>query len=460
MRPPTPPQVLLATTLQPLVVQLAGSVARGATWLEQCLPHAPTPQQRATLAQELSALLREVGRRLVAWVLQHVEPDGPDETPSRLWWQGPASRRRRTPRTPLATLGGPVVVWRRLSEALPPRRRSLPPWELPWGVEAGVATPAWAARVGRWAAEQTPRPGVERRPRDQEGPGACATRRKLLGSRRAGMAPQRQAAQSAQVVRWLHPARAATGRLPPIRAGGRAGVTVPLRPRKWTAGATATGAVWERRGKRGGPVALGQRPEAGQTPRTAPWSALLKTLWSPVASQGLRFVSGSAEGSPPRASSQRVVKKRPAPTRPWGQRTWRRLVDSSHAGLYSQPRAAALFGSTPQGRAWAKALRTPLQTTSEGSTRVFPSASTGRPQHGLWGTPKDSEPASASLQKRTHGRRSRPYGRQRLPMGAGLTEAACTTVCTQRRQRSGLSWTVSGGQVILKGCTKMALTPL
>jgi len=38
---------------------------------------------------------------------------------------------------------------------------------------------------------------------------------------------------------------------------------------------------------------------------------------------------------------------------------------------------------------------------------------------------------------------------QRLPSGSGMTEAACKTVCTQRLKRSGMSWTIAGGQVIL-----------
>ena len=45
--------------------------------------------------------------------------------------------------------------------------------------------------------------------------------------------------------------------------------------------------------------------------------------------------------------------------------------------------------------------------------------------------------------------RSRHYSCQRLPIGSGMTEAACKTVCTQRRKRSGMSWTLAGGQVIL-----------
>ena len=47
----------------------------------------------ATFERELSTLLREVGRRIVAWVLHHVESDDPDEAPARLWVKGQASRR-------------------------------------------------------------------------------------------------------------------------------------------------------------------------------------------------------------------------------------------------------------------------------------------------------------------------------------------------------------------------------
>ena len=229
MMHPTLTKVLLATTLQPLVVQLAGSLARGAKLIEQFLHHGPTPQQMATFERELSPLLREVGRRIIAWVLHHLESDDPDEVPSRLWCKGQAYRRRRKHRTSLATRFGPVGVWRRLYAPLLPGLRAIHPLELTLGMEAGVATPALAERVGRWAAEHTQRQVLEMFQQDHGVHWSCATLRKLLSSLRAGMAPQRQAAQSAQVVRWLHQARAAPGRLQPILAVGRDGVNVPLR---------------------------------------------------------------------------------------------------------------------------------------------------------------------------------------------------------------------------------------
>ena len=45
--------------------------------------------------------------------------------------------------------------------------------------------------------------------------------------------------------------------------------------------------------------------------------------------------------------------------------------------------------------------------------------------------------------------RYRHYKSQHLPIGSGITEAACKTVFAQRLKRSGMSWTVAGGQVIL-----------
>ena len=62
----TPTKVLLTTTLRPLVVQLSGSLAQGVRLLDQCLHEEPTPQKMAKFERELSTLLREVGRRVMA----------------------------------------------------------------------------------------------------------------------------------------------------------------------------------------------------------------------------------------------------------------------------------------------------------------------------------------------------------------------------------------------------------
>jgi hypothetical protein len=431
------------------VVQLSGSLAHGAHLIDQCLRQEPTPQKMAAFEQALSALLREVGRRIMAWVLNHIEPASAEEAPSRLWLQGHAYRRRRKHRTQLATLFGPVVVWRRLYEPLTPGRRAIHPLELHVGIEAGVVTPALAERVGRWAADHTQRQVLEMLAHDHGVHWSCTTLRKLLGSLSAGMAAHRQAAQIDQVVRWLHQARASTGRFQPTLAVGRDGVTVPLRHGAWKEGATATVSVMARRGKRVGTVYLGQMPEAGQTTLTAQLTALIYALLSQVDSQGLRLVYVSDDGYHPSDYYHSVLKKMPDPKRPWCQLTWIRIIDYYHTCLYIQQLAEALFGPSLQGRAWAKQMRKHMKTKSDGITRVLQSATALRRQHGLWGKPKDYDQAYTYLKKRTHWMRYRHYSSQRLPIGSGITEAACKTVFTQRLKRSGMSWTVFGGQVIL-----------
>ena len=41
------------------------------------------------------------------------------------------------------------------------------------------------------------------------------------------------------------------------------------------------------------------------------------------------------------------------------------------------------------------------------------------------------------------------YRRDHLPIGSGVTEAACKTVFTQRLKQSGMTWNVDTGQWIL-----------
>src|SRR5262249_10414237 len=115
-----------------------------------------------------------------------MESDNPDEGPSRLWCKGQASRRRRTSRTSLATLVGPVVVWRRLYEPLLPGRRAIHPLELPWGRPAGVAPPALAERVGRWAAAHAQRQVLAMVQQAHGGPWSCPPLRTLLSRLSAG----------------------------------------------------------------------------------------------------------------------------------------------------------------------------------------------------------------------------------------------------------------------------------
>ena len=79
----------------------------------------------------------------------------------------------------------------------------------------------------------------------------------------------------------------------------------------------------------------------------------------------------------------------------------------------------ALGGGDPEpsGRCWASRRRTGRRTATCGTTS------------GTWTT--------------------RSYRRNHLPIGSGVTEAACKTVFSQRLKRSGMAWSVEGGQRIV-----------
>ena len=134
---PTPTKVLLTTTFEPLVRQLSGSLARGVRLIDQFVYDELTPQKMMTFERDLSLLLSDVGRRIMAWVLNRLEPQTDEETPPRMQFEGHLYRRRQKyPRT-VATLFGPVEVWRRLYEPLQREGRCMHPLELRLGIEAG-----------------------------------------------------------------------------------------------------------------------------------------------------------------------------------------------------------------------------------------------------------------------------------------------------------------------------------
>src|ERR687893_205992 len=286
---PTPTKTLLTTTFESLVMQLSGLLARGTRLIDQFVQAEPTPTTTMAFERELSALLREVGRRIMTWTLNRLEPKTDSEAPLRVSLEGRLYRRRRQHPHVVGTLFGPVTLRRRLYEPLGHRGRSIHPLELCLGIEAGLATPALAERVGYWATDHTQNEVLEIVQRDHGVLWSCTSLRKLLGRLREGMAPHREGAQVEQVLGWIEQARTAKGRFQPTLSVGRDGIFVPLRGGVAQEGATATVSVLDRRGKRVGTVYLGLMPESGQGTLTEQLSGLLKAILTQVDSQLLRL---------------------------------------------------------------------------------------------------------------------------------------------------------------------------
>src|SRR5918997_6591141 len=84
---PTPTKTLLTTTFESLVMQLSGLVAWVTRLLDQFVHAEPTPETTMAFERELSALLREVGQRIMTWTLNRIEPDANHEPRCGCRWR-------------------------------------------------------------------------------------------------------------------------------------------------------------------------------------------------------------------------------------------------------------------------------------------------------------------------------------------------------------------------------------
>ena len=137
------------------------------------------------------------------------------------------------------------------------------------------------------------------------------------------------------------------------------------------------------------------------------------------------------------------------PRRPWRPLEWTRIVDFYHASEYVQKLADTIFGMGAEAQAWARQMRHVLKSKPDGITRVLQSASALERHRELRGEAMTFHKAYRYLQTRTQWMRYHLYKRQKLPLGSGITEAGCKIVFRQRLKRSGMSWTIEGGQTIL-----------
>jgi hypothetical protein len=85
-----------------------------------------------------------------------------------------------------------------------------------------------------------------------------------------------------------------------------------------------------------------------------------------------------------------------------------------------------------------------------GVNRVLHSAAALREQYGLRGNKRVAfQKAYRYLRNRLRYMRYAEYRRLGVPLGSGVTEAACKTVYTQRLKLSGMRWQKAGAQTIL-----------
>jgi hypothetical protein len=130
---------------------------------------------------------------------------------------------------------------------------------------------------------------------------------------------------------------------------------------------------------------------------------------------------------------------------------WVRVVDFYHAAERVWVMSEMLFGAgTPRYFAWARRMLRKLKRQPRGAKRVLHSAAALAARLRMGKTrQKKFRQAYEYLRRRTRWMRYVDYKAAHIPLGSGITEAACKTVFTQRLKLSGMRWTRDGAQHIL-----------
>jgi hypothetical protein len=269
-----------ATSLLPLTARLVPVITELGRLIVPFRRADPTPRDCHRFETRLQELLRELGRIIVEWTFNHLEPHDRREMPGQMESGGTWYRRRsKTPNRSVATVFGTITVWRMLSQDIHGVEPSIFPLEIRLGSEAGRATPALAERAAR-AAVTSPQDTVLAALRADHGVSrSVATLRAVIAEVAAGMGVHRQEAQAARLLGWLEQADQSSGSRKPVLAVGRDGLMLPIRGQAcYREGAAATVSVYDRRGRRLGTVDLGRMPEPGQGTLSGQLTALIEAV--------------------------------------------------------------------------------------------------------------------------------------------------------------------------------------
>lgn len=445
----TPPFSLLPLTL---LLGLASPLRRVAELIPQFLQGDLTPQCFHDFEQDLAQRLRQVGREIVQWACNESEPEQREQLPPQILVDGVYYQRgdRKTPNRNVATLFGVITLWRYPYRPIEEKVVGIFPLELGLGLEAGRATPALADRVALHAAQCTQQTTLETLDRDHGVKMSTHLLRNVTASASQGMSEHRHPAQVAKLLRLLKTADASRGNRLPILAVGRDGIMLPIRREScYREGAVGTVTVLDRAGKRLGTVYLGCMPEPLQLLLSQQLTALIQDVLKQWDGPMPRLVYITDAGHHPTEYYQQVLRRMADPRCPAQLLRWEKVLDYYHACLYITKLAETLFYDQRRRQTWAAKMRRLLRDKPHGIHRVLHTAAALRKLGGLWGTAGEYDKAYKYLRAHIGEMDYHGYRKLHLPIGSGITEAACKTVCTQRMKQSGMTWNIAGGRPIV-----------
>jgi len=411
------------------------------------------PAETYRFEQELREKGRELARRVTQWTYNSVEPAVDNLAKHVRFEASQYTRLNKKTRQQVWTLFGQIELWR---VGYRPTTKSgdatLFPLALALGLVHG-ATPALAERAA-WLLGATGMTQSQTllRLRQDHGVGWGVKKlRQVTAAVGAHLAEQRHDTQVAKLLEWLAQASASTGRHKPVLSVGRDGITLGVRCQGgsvFEVATTGTVTVLDRRGRRLGTVYLAYTPEFGQKTMSTALTRLLRDVLKGWQGPLPRLCYVTDAGDNETTYFDKVLRgmKHPASG---VKLQWIRVVDYYHASERIWKMAELLFGKGQRSTSWARKMQKWLKKPG-GVNRVLHSAAALRELYRVRGKKRgDFQRAYRYLRDRMQYMRYAEYRSLGVPLGSGITEAACKTVYTQRLKLSGMRWKQQGAQTIL-----------
>ena len=412
------------------------------------------PARTLEFEKKLQDHLRDLGRQTVQWTYNHLEPSAAQELPKHVEFERDCYTRlnKKTPQQAW-TLFGQIRLQRVGYRATEKNGEpTLFPVALGLGLVHG-ASPALAERAARLLADtgMTQSRTLARLRQDCGVGWGVKKLRQVTAALSEVMTAQRHEVQVERLLALLTQADASKGRHKPVLSVGRDGITLGIRcqgGRVYEVASTGTVSVLDRRGRRLGTVYLAYTPESCQGTMSRALTQLLVAVferWQKTLPR-LSYVTDSGDNETNYYEQVLCGMRHPLT----GEKLeWIRVVDYYHASERVWAMADLLFGKGRRSASWARKMQKWLKKPG-GVNRVLHSAAALRDQYRLRAQKlTDFRKAYRYLRDRMAYMRYADYRRLGVPLGSGVTEAACKTVYTERLKLSGMRWKKLGAQTIL-----------
>jgi hypothetical protein len=406
---------------------------------------AVSPEATLQFEQQLQRHLREMGRQVVQHTYNALEPHDALVLPRHIRFEGTCYTRlgRKTPQQVWSLFG--QVCLRRVGYRSTSKNGE--PTLFPLAPSLGLihgASPALASHAGRLfsSAGMTQSQTRERLRADCGVGWGVKKLRQFLAELAQRLTPQQHNSQKARLLELLAQAHASKGKYEPVLGVGRDGICLGIRVKKgsvFEVATTATLSVYDRSGQRLGTVYQAYAPQAEQTRMSQELTRLLRGVLAAWQGPLPRLCYVTDAGKSETRYYRRVLAVMRHP-RTRQRLKWVRVVDYYHASQRVWSMAECLFGAGRQGPSLAVKMLKWLLLPG-GVNRVLHSATAHRWRLDLRGKKKQEfDKAYNYLRRRMKYLRYAEYRSQGMPVGSGVTEAACKTVYTQRLKLSGMRW--------------------